>query len=237
MSRGLDEFADPIWSRYKQVTTDNSDGTHTTPTRKGCVDDRSPLWQHSTRPATGNLRSDSDSPFKTNSSVLYKFIHSNSFLSTSPLVKSGYPPRTLAIVPELPFDSLGLQRGDQIFVSEEPNPETRIPSVQQPVGPVSARPTQPPPLPAPTTRPQFIPRGPSGPDHVEVDGGFLIHRVSMYLSYFFVITCSHSGQIVPDDNSCLFSSVALVFEQTISKASDMRKSTRPNAFHSNIYPL
>ena len=98
------------------------------------------------------------------------------------LVKSGYPPRTLAIVPELPFDSLGLQRGDQIIVSEDPNPESHIPSVQQPVGPVSARATQPPPLPAPTTRPQFIPQEPSGPDRVEVDGGFLIHRVSTYLS-------------------------------------------------------
>jgi len=98
-----------------------------------------------------------------------------------------------------------LKRGDQIFVSEEPNSETHIPSVQQPVGPVSARPTQPPPIPASTTRPQILPQEPSGTDHVEVDGGFLIHR------------------IVPDDNSCLFSSVALVFEQTISKASDMRK--------------
>lgn len=169
-----------LGSRCKQDTTDYSDGTDTTPTCKGCLNDRSPLWQHSTRPATGNIRSDSDSPFKTNSSVLYKFIHSNSFLSTSLLVKSGYPPRALTIIPELPFDSLGLQRGDQIFVSEEPNPETHIPS-SQPVGPVSARPTQPPPLvPSSTTRPQFIPQGPSGPDHVEVDGGFLIHRVCIY---------------------------------------------------------
>jgi ubiquitin thioesterase OTU1 len=100
-------------------------------------------------------------------------------LSTPPLlVKSGYPPRALAIVPELPFESLGLKRGDQIFVSEEPNPDTHIPSVQPPVGPVS-RSTQPPPLPAPTTRPQ-----PSGPDRVEVDGGFLIHRVSNVFSIF-----------------------------------------------------
>lgn len=30
-------------------------------------------------------------------------------------------------------------------------------------------------------------------------------------------------QIVPDDNSCLFSSVALVFEQGISKAPQLRK--------------
>ncbi|KAJ3510281.1 hypothetical protein NLJ89_g4772 [Agrocybe chaxingu] len=33
----------------------------------------------------------------------------------------------------------------------------------------------------------------------------------------------HTEQVVPDDNSCLFSSVALVFEQSISKAPQMRK--------------
>lgn len=94
------------------------------------------------------------------------------------LVKSGYPPRALTIIPELPFDSLGLQRGDQIIVSEVPNPDTHIPSVQPPapVGPVS-RPTQPPPLPAANTRPPPRSQEPSGPDHVEVDGSFLIHRV------------------------------------------------------------
>ena len=34
-----------------------------------------------------------------------------------------------------------------------------------------------------------------------------------------------TAQVVPDDNSCLFSAVALVFEQTIEKASEMRTST------------
>ncbi|KAF8798157.1 OTU-domain-containing protein [Phlegmacium glaucopus] len=118
-------------------------------------------------------------------------------LPSRQILKSGYPPRALTIVPELPFNSLGLQRGDQIIVSEVPvlpNSDTRI---RPPSGPVSG-PTQPP-LPAPILQPT------SGPDYIKVDGSFLIHRV------------------VPDDNSCLFSSVALVFEQTISKASDMRK--------------
>ena len=118
--------------------------------------------------------------------LFLKFIHSNS-LSTWPLlVKAGYPPRALTIVPELPFDSLGLQRGDQIFVSEVPNPDTHIPSVQPPLGPVS-RPTQPPTLPPPSTRFQFIPQEPSGPDHVVVDGSFLIHRVSMYYLFFSLL--------------------------------------------------
>ncbi|KAJ3556450.1 hypothetical protein NM688_g2021 [Phlebia brevispora] len=44
-----------------------------------------------------------------------------------------------------------------------------------------------------------------GPDSVEMDGGYLVHR------------------IVPDDNSCLFSSIALIFEQDISKAQNIRK--------------
>lgn len=86
------------------------------------------------------------------------------------LVKSGYPPRTLTIVPELPFDSLGLQRGDQIIVSEAPNPDTQIPL-------------------SPTTHPpvQRSPQSPSGPDHVEVDASFLIHRVNRGLPYLFLV--------------------------------------------------
>jgi len=31
-------------------------------------------------------------------------------------------------------------------------------------------------------------------------------------------------QIVPDDNSCLFSAAALIFEQNIANAQEMRKS-------------
>lgn len=52
----------------------------------------------------------------------------------------------------------------------------------------------PPPV-APSTHPYYI----------DVNGSVLVHR------------------IVPDDNSCLFSSVALIFEQSIDKASQMRK--------------
>ncbi|PCH38171.1 OTU-domain-containing protein [Wolfiporia cocos MD-104 SS10] len=47
--------------------------------------------------------------------------------------------------------------------------------------------------------------GKGGPDAVPMEGGYLVHR------------------IVPDDNSCLFSSVALVFEQSISRAPMMRQ--------------
>ncbi|KAF8163457.1 hypothetical protein B0H34DRAFT_765022 [Crassisporium funariophilum] len=117
------------------------------------------------------------------------------------ILKSGYPPRPLTIVPELPLDSLGLQKGDQIIVSESPDSSARTPASPPRV------PSRPAPPSAPSQRP--IPTQPSSspsqPDHVAVDGSFLVHR------------------IVPDDNSCLFSSVALIFEQSISKAPRMRE--------------
>ena len=95
------------------------------------------------------------------------------------------------MVPELPVQSLGIQRGDQIIVTEAaaeyPAP---LPTSLGPIAPQL----------------KTTPSPSSGPDHVKLDGSFLIHRV------------------VPDDNSCLFSSAALVFEQSISKAPQMRKS-------------
>lgn len=36
------------------------------------------------------------------------------------------------------------------------------------------------------------------------------------------------SQVVPDDNSCLFSSIALIFEQDITKAQRMRQSKLPD---------
>ncbi|KDR73495.1 hypothetical protein GALMADRAFT_251204 [Galerina marginata CBS 339.88] len=138
-------------------------------------------------------------------------------LPSRQILKAGYPPRSLTLVPELPIQSLGLQRGDQIFVSEaaEAASPARVQSIPQtqsiPAQPIPASASVPAQRSAPTQRsaPGPTPRSPpaqsSGPDSVEVDGGFLVHRV------------------VPDDNSCLFSSAALVFEQSISKAPQMRK--------------
>ncbi|KAF7338135.1 OTU-like cysteine [Mycena venus] len=57
---------------------------------------------------------------------------------------------------------------------------------------------------SPPSRPT-APTSASGPDAVETDGSFLVHRV------------------VPDDNACLFSSVALIFEQDMKKAQKMRE--------------
>ncbi|KAG8702634.1 ubiquitin-specific protease otu1 [Ceratobasidium sp. 394] len=111
-------------------------------------------------------------------------------------LKSGYPPKALALVPELPLSSLGLQRGDQITVTLNPN---------------SATPTKPPaPAPAPKAQaapPPLVPgsKASSKSDgFVETRAGTLVHRV------------------VPDDNSCLFSSIAIVFQQNMAAASKMR---------------
>jgi len=127
-------------------------------------------------------------------------------------LKSGYPPRTLAIVPELPLSSLGLQAGEQLIVSENPDLSRKPASASSVVNvPTSTTSSRPPPsaarsstLNAATSVPAQ-PSAPGVPDHVETGGGVLLHR------------------IVPDDNSCLFSSVALIFEQDITKAPELRK--------------
>lgn len=153
--------------------------TSTNPTSKGHLYYRRPLRRHCTRLPTENIRSDSYSAFKTNPSV-FSLKFQQPVPNFTSLVKSGYPPRALTIVPELPFDSLGLQRSDQIIVSEIPNPDAQIPSVLQTqplAGPVSRQ--NQPPLPAPIQSPPPKSQSHLGPDHVEVDGSFLIHRVSM----------------------------------------------------------
>ncbi|EIN07273.1 OTU-domain-containing protein [Punctularia strigosozonata HHB-11173 SS5] len=121
-------------------------------------------------------------------------------------LRTGYPPRSLEIIPELPADSLGLKAGDQLIVN------TKAGSVSTAVGGAvaSAPPSQPfgtpvPPAaaaPQPRSTPLGRPPKAASPDFVETEGGALI---------------------VPDDNSCLFSSVALVFRQDIGKASEMRQ--------------
>ncbi|KDQ60962.1 hypothetical protein JAAARDRAFT_124736 [Jaapia argillacea MUCL 33604] len=131
-------------------------------------------------------------------------------------LKSGYPPRSLTLIPELPLESLGLKTGDQLIVNQKPGSASRgvssgatqaavpspartssVPSGRAAEAPSSLRASQ-----APVARPA---PSSSSPASVETNGGTLVHR------------------IVPDDNSCLFSSVALIFEQDISKAQQQRK--------------
>jgi len=119
-------------------------------------------------------------------------------------LKSGYPPQSLTLIPELPLASLGLKGGDQLILTQQarapPAPFQASP-LQDIVSPTAVprnRPSQAAPPSVGATHAQ-------GPDSVPTEGGFLVHR------------------IVPDDNSCLFSSIAIVFEQDIGKAPMIRQ--------------
>jgi len=119
-------------------------------------------------------------------------------------VKCGYPPRTLTLIPELPVSSLGIEKGDQLMVQETKEPASRV--AQAPSTSIGGPPLQPQ-RSEPTINDVYdAPRASDGsPDSVPVSGGSLVHR------------------IVPDDNSCLFSSVAIVFEQDMSQAPKLRQ--------------
>ncbi|KAI6118850.1 hypothetical protein EV401DRAFT_2072001 [Pisolithus croceorrhizus] len=115
-------------------------------------------------------------------------------------IKSGYPPRSLTVIPELPLSSLGLKPGEQIIVNQRAIAAT----AQAPTAGGTTVPTSgsfSPPAPQSVTTSSS-----TGPAYVETsESSVLVHRV------------------VPDDNSCLFSSVALIFEQDITKAQKMRQ--------------
>ncbi|EJD02481.1 OTU-domain-containing protein [Fomitiporia mediterranea MF3/22] len=126
-------------------------------------------------------------------------------------LKYGYPPRQLTLVPELPVSSLGLKSGDQIILTQ--GAVTTTTAAHDPAPPNStasnlsaqataSRSTLTPPLQSAMS----FEASQGGPDYVPTDAGILVHRV------------------VPDDNSCLFSCIALVFEQDIGKAQAIRKT-------------
>ncbi|KIK49223.1 hypothetical protein CY34DRAFT_70078 [Suillus luteus UH-Slu-Lm8-n1] len=119
-------------------------------------------------------------------------------------LRSGYPPRSLAIIPELPLSSLGLKPGDQVIVNQSISSSGRTPP-SPPKANLTPVSSQRPQVSAPQpTSSRLAPRS-SGPDYVETPNGVLVHR------------------IVPDDNSCLFSSIALIFEQDARKAQRIRQ--------------
>ncbi|TFK76336.1 OTU-domain-containing protein [Pluteus cervinus] len=135
-------------------------------------------------------------------------------LPSQQILKSGYPPQSLTLIPELPISSLGLKNGEQIIVSQDTSAarraETRasastraLPATRSELLSLLSGSTGTGAV-ASTTQSSST-AGVNGPDFVETDTGFLIHRV------------------VPDDNSCLFSAVSLVFEQGIEKAQQMRQ--------------
>lgn len=117
-------------------------------------------------------------------------------------LRSGYPPRSLTIIPELPLSSLGLKPGDQVIVNQNVSSSARAPPSPPKANPVSSQSAQ-----APLSQPNSnrLASSSSGPDYVDTPNGVLVHR------------------IVPDDNSCLFSSIALIFEQDARKAQKIRQ--------------
>lgn len=139
-------------------------------------------------------------------------------------LKVGYPPRALtAVIPELPLSSLGLAPGDQLIVVQKSG--SAAAAAPTPSSSSSSSPANPAYTPAvgrpttytpssnsnPLTRQAGAPTRSTAieddgrPDYVAVEGGYLIHR------------------IVPDDNSCMFASIALVFEQDMRKAPMIRQ--------------
>jgi ubiquitin thioesterase OTU1 len=88
-------------------------------------------------------------------------------------VKSGYPPKALTLVPELPLSSLGLQPGDQIIVS------ANVAAVQSPPELRPPPPAVVPDAPTRASQPAASRGGASsdGPVYVETQDGFMVHRV------------------------------------------------------------
>lgn len=106
-----------------------------------------------------------------------------------PTVKAGYPPHNLTLIPELPLDSLGLKQGEQIIVTKSSQAQssdatatsntfqTQVPTTTSSAaapapmtGLTGSQVYDSSPFPAPTA-------SSGGPDYVETDGGYLIHRV------------------------------------------------------------
>jgi ubiquitin thioesterase OTU1 len=91
------------------------------------------------------------------------------------LVKLGYPPRSLTIVPELPLASLGLSKGEQIIVSQKAEIGSEKGLTAGP-GQLPAAPLQADPSSSPSRSRQVMKAPGSNPDAIEVDGGVLIHQ-------------------------------------------------------------
>lgn len=164
-------------------------GSCSPPSPKGCYHNSSrPRSRrfHCSRFTTGDIRCFRHLAFSPKSCVA----SSNNFISPLPfqtIVKAGYPPHVLTIIPELPLASLGLKSGDQLIVSELPgtggdisssNPEpSSSPSAGRSSGDPSVQSTH---AYTPSIAALNTPASTSpSPDYVDTDGGVLIHRVSL----------------------------------------------------------
>ncbi|KAI0321658.1 hypothetical protein OF83DRAFT_1050894 [Amylostereum chailletii] len=164
------------------------------------------------------LQLDLDSPDSTVQDLLYQIFNVTEIPPSAQDLKVGYPPKPLtAVIPELPLSSLGISSGEQIIVTQKQGTSAPISQHTRPSLPVDPEANITNPLASiPSTSTAFggsraaggavsAPGDTSSPDYVRIEGGYLVHR------------------IVPDDNSCLFSSVALVLEQDMSKAPKIRQ--------------
>ncbi|KIJ41200.1 hypothetical protein M422DRAFT_68263, partial [Sphaerobolus stellatus SS14] len=120
-------------------------------------------------------------------------------------LKTGYPPKSLTMIPQLPITSLGLQKGDQLIVTQMDGTAsgTSLSSLPPKIAPSNSLGINA----SSSISPSSIPSGKQalGDEYVVTDGGVLVHRV------------------VPDDNSCLFSSIGVVFEQDMGAAPRLRQ--------------
>ncbi|KAG6833689.1 hypothetical protein H0H87_002885 [Tephrocybe sp. NHM501043] len=126
-------------------------------------------------------------------------------------LKAGYPPHALTMIPELPIESLGLKPGEQIIVSElpgtTPSPATSTSGSSNSASIVT--------LSTNYSQAEW-PRS-------RRNRWWCAYTQGKHISQPVFISLNALSQIVPDDNSCLFSAVSLLFEQSIDKAPEMRK--------------
>jgi hypothetical protein len=91
-----------------------------------------------------------------------------------PPVKAGYPPKGLTLIPELPISSLGLSKGEQLIVNQNSGGQSTRSTPARSAAAVSTTGEVP--------QPNSQPSGPvqptkNEPDSIEVEGGYLVHRV------------------------------------------------------------
>ncbi|CDZ97332.1 histone deacetylase 3 [Phaffia rhodozyma] len=123
-------------------------------------------------------------------------------------LKSGYPPKPLLYTSSAQaLSSLKLSKNEQLLVSAATPSGSSTSSIRAPVPSRSLDPPKPKPFVPESIAPNTISASANNKagDWVEVNGSYLVLN------------------IVPDDNSCLFSSVAQVFEGSIQAASKLRR--------------
>lgn len=100
-------------------------------------------------------------------------------------VKSGYPPQSLTLIPQLPLSSLGLKKNDQLIVTQASGSGiTHAPAPPRPAPPTSSGPAARPPIMQPGKQAM-------GDEYVQTDAGALIHRVNPFYNTYLSSYHSH----------------------------------------------